>query len=98
MKTTDQKSTTMENDQKTEEENYQPDPNRESGILLKQRKTPYVPSRFKFQLKTMLMTKFMRPLEDFMDQLNTVSFKKILKQNVRNCHGCQPNCGLTSAS
>jgi Family of unknown function (DUF6266) len=88
MKTTDQKSITMENEQKTEEENYQPDPNLESETVMNKRKTPCVPSRFKFQLKTMLMTKFMKPLEDFMDQLNSVSFKKILNQNVRNCYSC----------
>ena len=88
MKTTEKKSIAMENEQKTEQENNQPEPTLESGTLMKQRKTPCVPSRFKFQLKTMLMTKFMKPLEDFMDQLNRVSFKKILKQNVRNCYGC----------
>jgi Family of unknown function (DUF6266) len=36
----------------------------------------------------MLMIKFMKPLEDFMDQLNNVSFKKILKHNIRNCYAC----------
>jgi Family of unknown function (DUF6266) len=87
MKTTEKKSTTMENEQKTEENN-QPDLNMEPGTLIKQHKTPCVPSRFKFQLKTILMTKFMKPLEDFMDQLNNASFKTILKQNVRNCYSC----------
>ncbi len=87
MKTTEKKSIPMENEQKTEENN-QPGPTLETGTLMKQRKAPCVPSRYKFQLKTMLMAKFMKPLEDFIDQLNRVSFKKILKQNVRNCYGC----------
>ncbi len=41
----------------------------------------------------------MRPLEDFMDQLNNVSFKKILKQNIRNCYNCDsPKLRSTSAN
>ncbi len=78
----------MENEEKTEDKNNQPEIGLEPDTLVKERKTPCVPSQFKFQLKTMLMSKFMRPLEDFMDQLNNVSFKKILKQNVRNCYTC----------
>ena len=37
-----------------------------------------------FQVKTLLMIKFMRPLRKFMKQMQIVSTKKMLKENIRN--------------
>jgi hypothetical protein len=37
-----------------------------------------------FQVKTLLMIKFMRPLRDFMEQFHAVNPKKILRENIRN--------------
>ncbi len=36
------------------------------------------------QVKTLLMIKFMRPLRNFMEQMQIVSIKKMLKENIRN--------------
>jgi hypothetical protein len=37
-----------------------------------------------FQVKTLLMIKFMRPLRNFTEQMQNVSTKKMLKENIRN--------------
>jgi Family of unknown function (DUF6266) len=37
-----------------------------------------------FQVKTLLMTKFMRRLRKFMEEMQIVSTKKMLKENIRN--------------
>jgi Family of unknown function (DUF6266) len=36
------------------------------------------------QVKTLLMIKFMRPLRNFMEEIQIVSTKKMLKENIRN--------------
>jgi hypothetical protein len=39
--------------------------------------------RYEFQMKTLLTTRFMKPLHEFMKYLNITDIGKILKQNIR---------------
>ncbi len=72
----------MKTNQKNQNKNHEmsiESKNSQRNLALKPRRL-----RYEFQMKTLLMTRFMKPLHEFMKYLNIADMGKILKQNIRH--------------